>query len=104
MIVITGTIRVAETDRPAFLELAERQVTLSRPEEGCLGYACGEDTLERGVFTFTERWKDQAAVDFHFAQTYCREFIQSAAKLAQNEVAIELIHVDRIDRRDIPRG
>ena len=104
MILITGTIKVTDEDREAFLLLAERQVTLSRKEDGCLAYNCGEDALERGVFTFVERWKDQDAVDFHFGQTYCREFIQAAARLAQNEVAIELIHSDRVDRRVIPRG
>ena len=103
MILITGTIEVADPDRDAFLVLAERQVTLSRKEAGCLGYMCGEDTLRRGSFTFVERWKDQSAVDTHFAQDYCREFITSAAKLARNDVAIELLHADRIEHRAIPR-
>ena len=102
MIVITGTVVVDEADREAFLALAETQVTNSREEEGCLGYRCGEDTMQRGVFTFIERWRDQAAVDEHFAKDYCRKFIAEAAKLARNEVAIELIHADRVDVRKVP--
>ncbi len=104
MILITGTIEVEDGDRDAFLKLAERQVTLSREEVGCLGYCCGEDTLRPGVFTFIERWKDQAAVDFHFVQTYCLEFITAAARLAQNEVTIELIHAGRVEHRKIPKS
>lgn len=103
MILITGSITVTAQDRAAFLELAERQVTLSRKEDGCLGYVCAEDTLQPGAFTFVERWKDQAAVDFHFAQDYCREFIFAAAGLATNDVVIELLHADRVEQRPIPR-
>lgn len=103
MILITGTIEVEEGDRAAFLKLAERQITLSRQEAGCLDYVCGEDTLERGRFTFIERWQDQAAVDFHFAQSYCHEFIAAAAKLSRNDVVIELLHADRVEQRPIPK-
>ena len=103
MILITGTIEVLDRDRDAFLELAERQVRLSREEEGCLDYSCGEDTLRPGVFTFIERWKNQAAVDVHFSQAYCRDFISSAVLLAQNDVLIELLHADRVEQREIPK-
>ncbi len=103
MILITGTVEIAEADREAFLKIAERQITLSRQEDGCIDYMCGENTLQPGSFTFVERWKDQAAVDFHFAQPYCHEFIGAASKLALNEVSIELLHADRVEQRKIPK-
>jgi len=83
MIVITGTARIAEENRDAFRKVAERQVTLSRAEAGNISYAWFEDQMERGRFFFHEEWKDRAAVDFHFAQTYCHEFMAAARALAE---------------------
>lgn len=103
MILITGTVAVLAADRAAFQKLAERQVRLSRTEEGCISYTCGEDTLKANTFTFIEHWKDQAAVDLHFAQDYCHQFITAAAQLAQNEMTIELFHADRVEQRKIPK-
>lgn len=84
MIVITGRAEIAESNRDAFRPVAERQVTLSRKEAGCLGYGYYEDAMNPGTFLFYEEWKDQAAVDFHFAQTYCHEFMEAAGRLASN--------------------
>src|SRR5690606_36455191 len=85
MIVITGAARVAEENRAAFAKVAERQVTLSRAEPGNVSYAWFEDKMERGRFFFYEEWKDRAAVDFHFAQSYCHEFMEAARRLAETE-------------------
>ena len=85
MIVITGAARVAEENRAAFAKVAERQVTLSRQEPGNVSYAYFEDGMERGRFFFYEEWRDRAAVDFHFAQSYCHEFMEAARRLAETE-------------------
>jgi quinol monooxygenase YgiN len=85
MIVITGAARVAEKNRAAFEKVAERQVTLSRQESGNVSYSYFEDRMEPGRFFFYEEWKDRAAVDFHFAQSYCHEFMDAARRLAETE-------------------
>jgi quinol monooxygenase YgiN len=82
MIVITGKARVAPANREAMLALGREQVTNSRREAGCLSYAFYEDAMEPNTFFFYEEWKDQAAVDFHFAQDYCRKFIVGARAIA----------------------
>lgn len=90
MIVITGRARIAEADLPAFRPIAERQVTLSRAEDGCLDYGCYQDALEPGTFLFYEEWKDQAAVDFHFAQGYCHEFMEAAGRLSSTKPRVTI--------------
>ena len=81
MIVITGTARIAEENRDAFRRVAERQVTLSRAEAGNISYAWFEDQMDR------------AAVDFHFAQTYCHEFMAAARALAETPPVITIREV-----------
>lgn len=96
MIVITGAARVAEANRTAFEKVAERQVRLSRAEAGNISYSYFEDRMEPGRFFFYEEWRDRAAVDFHFAQAYCHEFMEAARRLAEAEpdIAIREIMVN----------
>ena len=90
MILITGTVVVASEDRAAFLEAAGRQVSQSRSEAGCLGYTCNEDVMALNTFLFLERWRDQAAVQFHFAQAYSRAFVGEIRRLALNAPVVEI--------------
>ena len=90
MIIITGKANVPDADRAAFLAIAERQVTNSRQEAGCVSYAFYEDCLTPGTFFFYEEWADQKAVDFHFSQPYCLEFIAKARELASSPPEIKI--------------
>ncbi len=93
MIVITGTARIADENRDAFRPVAERQVTLSRAEAGNVSYAYFEDQMEPGRFFFYEEWTDRPAVDFHFAQDYCHEFMEAARALAETPPEISVREV-----------
>ena len=90
MIVITGAARVGEKNRAAFETVAERQVRLSRAEPGNISYSWFEDRMEPGRFFFYEEWRDRDAVDFHFAQDYCHEFMEAARRLAEGEPEIAI--------------
>ncbi len=94
MIVITGKATVTPDKVEAFRPVAERQVTLSRKEEGCLNYGYYEDAMAPGTFLFYEEWKDQAAVDFHFAQDYCLEFMAAAGELSSTPPKVNIHHVE----------
>ena len=90
MIIITGKANVSDSNRAAFQAVAERQVTNSRREAGCVSYAYYEDSMARGTFFFYEEWADQKAVDFHFVQPYCLEFIAKARELASSPPEIKI--------------
>jgi quinol monooxygenase YgiN len=45
-------------------------VESSRTEDGCLEYAYAEDVLDPGLIHVTEVWRDQAALDLHFASDH----------------------------------
>lgn len=90
MIIITGSATVSDSNRAAFLAIGEQQVSNSRREAGCLSYAFYEDTMSPGRFFFYEEWKDQAAVDFHFKQPYCLDFIAKVRALAASPPEIKI--------------
>jgi len=93
MVIITGSATVADADRAVFLEISERQVTNSRREPGNVSYAFYEDAMIPGRFFFYEEWKDQAAIDFHFKQPYCIEFIAQARAFASSPPEIKIYPV-----------
>ena len=93
MILITGTVAVTSENRAAFLDVAIRHVNHSREEAGCIAYSCNEDVMAPNSFTFVERWRDQAAVKFHFAQDYSRSFVGEIARLAINSPVVEIHEV-----------
>lgn len=93
MFIITGRAAVSDENRNKFLKIAEAQTRASRREEGCLEYGFYEDALVPGMFLFVEKWKDQAAIDFHFKQPYCLDFIAQAGEIATDEPDITIFEV-----------
>lgn len=93
MIIITGDALVSDENREAFKRIAERQVTLSRAEDGNLSYAYFEDAMEPGRFFFYEEWRDRAAVDFHFAQAYCHDFMRAARRISKSTRPVKICNV-----------
>ena len=93
MILITGTVEVAEANRAAFLKTAERQVTESLKEEDCLSYSCSEDAWVRNRFIFLERWRNPDAVKVHFAKDYSREFMVAMRGFASKSTGVEIHEV-----------
>ncbi len=93
MLIITGRAAVSDANRKRFLEIAEAQTRVSRREPGCLEYGFYEDAMVPGQFLFVEKWKDQAAIDFHFKQPYCLEFIEAAQQLATDDPDITIFEV-----------
>jgi quinol monooxygenase YgiN len=93
MILITAKASVSPENRDAYLALADTQVLNSREEPGCLDYGYYEDAMAPGNFIFVEKWADQAALDFHFAQDYCLDFIKGVRKVSKAISSIDIHHI-----------
>lgn len=90
MILITGTVVVAEQNRAAFIAAVTRHVTLSRQEPGCISHGFFEDVMAPGTFTFVERWRDMDAVKIHFAMDYSREIVGVLKSLSESSTGVEI--------------
>lgn len=71
---ITAKITLKADQIDAFIEAAKPILAASRAEPGCIGYTLYQNPHERTSFFFFEEWKDQAAVDFHFASPHFKAF------------------------------
>lgn len=70
MLLIIGTIRIPPAMLPDAYAAMAAMITASRAEDGCIGYHYAEDVLDAGLIHVGESWRDQAALDAHFASPH----------------------------------
>ncbi|NSW95611.1 MAG: antibiotic biosynthesis monooxygenase [Bacteroidales bacterium] len=57
-----------------FINAAKLMIENSNKEEGCLSYMLYQDPYEKTNFIFVETYRNQSAIDAHFATSYFKEF------------------------------
>jgi quinol monooxygenase YgiN len=73
-LVVIFTVKDGTQER--FIQQFQKSVLNSRPETGNIAfhfYMVNESTTK---FVLYERWRSQAALDFHFAQPYTKELFE----------------------------
>ncbi|MGE8318371.1 MAG: putative quinol monooxygenase [Comamonas sp.] len=70
MLLIVGTVRLPAENLDRARPAMRAMVEASRAEPGCLEYGYAEDVLVPGLVHVKELWRDQAALDAHFASTH----------------------------------
>lgn len=74
MLLVVARISTAPGSREALLPAAERMVTATRQEEGCLSYELLEVVGTPDSFVMLESWRDRAALDAHMTAPAMAEF------------------------------
>jgi len=85
---ITAKVFIKQGREAEFAEAAKWIIDLTLKEEGCLQYTLYQDPYEPTNFFFFERYKDQAAVEAHFAAPYFTEFGTKIADLTSADAEI----------------
>lgn len=81
MLLIVGTIRMPAGMLPEAVPAMKRMIESSRAEDGCEKYSYAEDVLDRGLIHVIELWRDQAALDRHFASRHIAEWRSAWSRL-----------------------
>ncbi len=96
MIIVAGTVRIQPGQLEAARAIMEDVITASRREEGCISYTYSVDVLDPHVVHVFEEWRDQAALEAHFATAHLMRwraqwasFGISDRKLKRYEIASE---------------
>ncbi|MFZ2338497.1 MAG: putative quinol monooxygenase [Bacteroidales bacterium] len=76
-----------------YINAAKTIIESSNKEEGCLGYMLYQDPYEKTNFIFVEKYKNQAAIDFHFAAPYFSEFGTIIADWTSKPTEIKIIDI-----------
>ena len=70
MLLIVGTIRLPAGKLQDARPVMARMIAASRAEDGCAEYSYAEDVLDPGLIHVKELWRDQPALDRHFASAH----------------------------------
>jgi quinol monooxygenase YgiN len=96
MKIIAGLWKIKPGHKQQFIERSIKAVHLSSKEEGCITFLFTESKSEENVFLFFEEWRDQAAIDFHVAQLYFKEFMEKVQPMLAAPAKIKIYNVDNV--------
>ncbi len=77
----------------AFTEAAREIIEKSKKEPGCKSYQLYQDPYDNSKFIFVEEYKNQAAVDAHFAAGYFKAFGPKISDFVQVPAKIKIVSV-----------
>ena len=66
-LIISGTVKIPHENLAGIRPHMTAMLAASRAEDGCVEYSYAEDVAEPGLVRVFEVWRDQAALDAHFA-------------------------------------
>ena len=85
------TVKPSEVER--FTALAQRMVSKTRQEKGCIVYHLYKACLsEKPQYLFYEEYRDEDALNFHNNSDYLKSFFESVAPLLDGEPSIKVIN------------
>lgn len=90
-LVVVFSVKAGKQEQ--FVRQFQKSVQFSRPEAGCVAFHIHAVDDEPGTFVLLERWQNQAAFDFHLAQSYTKELFASFDETLAVPVAERLQYV-----------
>ncbi len=90
---ITAKVYIKPGKETDFITAAKVMIENSNEEEGCESYMLYQDPYEKTNFIFVEKYKNQAAVDAHFAMPYFKEFGPKIADMTSKEIEIKIFDI-----------
>jgi quinol monooxygenase YgiN len=73
--------------------VAKEMIEKSNKESGCKSYQLYQDPYNSTMFIFVEEYKNQAAIDAHFASDYFKAFGPKISSLVKEPAKIKIITV-----------
>src|SRR5664280_705051 len=90
---IVAKLKVKPEKVKAFTEAAKEIIEKSNKEAGCKSYQLYQDPYDNTRFVFVEEYKNQAAVDAHFASDYFKAFGPKVGDLVAEPGKIKIVTV-----------
>lgn len=81
MLIVAGAIQIDPSQQQAAEPAFEEMRTATLAEPGCIEYQAYVSRSEPGTFFMFEKWRDQAALDSHFASPHMARFGQALGGL-----------------------
>jgi len=95
-ILIVGTMEVDPSDRAAFAEICRRTMTQTRGREGNTHYSFNQDLFNENLFHLSEGWRDEVALQDHFARADFQQCLRDLSKLSVSSRRVKLYTVSEV--------
>lgn len=93
---ITATLTIKPDKIADFIAAAKDIIDNTHKEPGCISYQLYQDPYTPGNFIFVEEYKNQAAIDAHFAADYFKAFGPKSAEFTAAPTKIKIISVSKV--------
>ena len=90
---ITALVKLAPGNEEQFLSEAKGMIEATLAEEGNIGYQLLKDPFTPDRYMFMEEWRDDAAIDVHFAMPHFGAFGRAIAPMLASPLEIKIIDV-----------
>jgi quinol monooxygenase YgiN len=91
--IIIAKIRVKKGSEGEFVGAAKEVVAATRREKGSVSYEFLGSPGDGQLFVFVEFWKDQAAIETHFASAHFKAFGEVLGKLSEGKPEITIYDI-----------
>ena len=91
--IISAQVFISPEKVDDFVAATKDLIEKSRAEEGCISYSLYQDPQDRTKFLFFEEWKNQAAIDFHFATDHFIQFGETLNDCASAPAVIAIFDI-----------
>jgi quinol monooxygenase YgiN len=81
MLIVTGTVEVAEDGYERARDAIRAMVAATLKEPGCIEYGFWQDPERPGRFRVYEEWEDRASLDAHGATPHMATFRAALAEI-----------------------
>ncbi|MCT4596992.1 MAG: antibiotic biosynthesis monooxygenase [Vallitalea sp.] len=90
MITIVAKTVVIESEIETFINLANELITESKKEAGCREYNLYQDTENKNVLTFIEKWEDEEAIKLHNESAHFTSIVPKLGEMQVKDTEVNL--------------
>lgn len=99
MIIVEGWIKYSEGDvKKMHKAIAKAVAATNANEEGCMHYSIASCLSEPDVIRISERWRNQKALEGHFAQPHVTKFMMELAKATRIDADVRAYQANEVRR------
>lgn len=92
MLIVVARAVVKPENKAKFIEAARELVEKTRQEPGNISYTLLEG-VEADILTFSEQWRDKAALEEHFATEHFQRLIKVLGALQEGPAQMDMYTV-----------
>lgn len=94
MILVVGTVRIAEGGFERARDAMEKNILATREENGCIRYAYARDVLDPQIMHVSEAWRDMDALKAHFNAPHMADWRAAIAEIGASERNLRIYETD----------